>query len=84
MYGTGNIYIEYNLPANLTGKDAVIEILSIDGTMVYRTVNRIAGINSNFAWDESDRTGKHVSAGSYIVNLVAGNTKLSSRVSIVR
>ncbi len=84
MHGANNTLIEYNLPEDITGQDAVIEIYAINGDLVRREVNRIAGVNSQYAWDERDSAGKSVAAGSYIVNLTAGRTRLSSTVSIIR
>jgi hypothetical protein len=84
LKGTRSTFIEYSFPPEYVGKKASIEIYSINGASVYKSIREISGISSNFSWDEKDSSGKHVGNGTYMVKVVAGSIVLSSKLSITR
>jgi hypothetical protein len=75
----GSTFIEYRLPADMIGKTASIRIYSLQGTLVRTQSQTVRGALNHFAWDHSDLNGRTVAAGSYIVRLAAGATRLSAR-----
>lgn len=84
LHGTRSTFIEFCVPLDCVGKKAIIEIFSINGAVVYQTIRGISGISSNISWDEKDSSGKHISNGTYLITLTAGNQKMNSKVSIMR
>jgi hypothetical protein len=83
LHNVQSTYIEFNLSEQI-GKNASIEIYSINGMLLYKTLTGISGVNSHFSWDEKDSSGRHVGNGTYLITVTSGSATLSSKLSIVR
>lgn len=83
LHGAHCTFIEYVLPENYTGRDAFIEIYNLNGTQVFKTIQRVCGIRNHLSWDEKDGNGRSVASGTYLVNLLSGKTNLSTKLSVI-
>jgi hypothetical protein len=82
--GRESVFINFNLPENIVGNDALIEIFNGHGALVRKLIHQVAGSNNQLSWDVRDNHGNHVVGGMYIVKIVCGITLLSAKVSIVQ
>jgi hypothetical protein len=77
-------FIEFKLPADHIGNEAIISIFDMKGVLIRRIPRKILGVLNNFSWNEMDELGGLVSRGTYIVNLVSGTIHQASRFTISR
>jgi len=82
IHGHGSTFIEYSLPSSHAGNMAAIEIYDIKGSLVTRLSHRISGYNNHLSWDETNQSGSRVSKGVYIVHLISGAVRVSSRFAL--
>jgi hypothetical protein len=83
LRGQNSTFIEFLLPDAHLGSEASIEIFNARGALVRRIVQRVLGALNHCSWDNRDSGGVMVSAGMYIVRLVAGDVNLAAKASIV-
>jgi hypothetical protein len=77
-------FIEFKLPADRIGGEAVLSIFTVSGSLVCRMPRKILGVLNSYSWDEKDGQGRLVSKGTYVVRLESGMISQSSRFRIVR
>jgi hypothetical protein len=84
IQGHNSTFIEFTLPHNHVGRDALLELYDIKGALVRRYTQKVLGATNHFSWNNKDASGKQVSLGTYVVRLTSGNICLSSWFSTMR
>jgi hypothetical protein len=78
---TGTTFIEFTLPAENKGKEAIIGIFTLDGALVKRLNLRVLGSNNHFSWDNRSAAGRAVK-GAFVMRLECGKTRLVTHFTI--
>lgn len=84
LRGSGSTFIEYSVPHSAIGSVADIEVFTMKGDKVYGIRQQVRGVLNNWSWNEKTTAGQHVANGTYIVQVSAGNLKLSDKLSLLR
>lgn len=79
-----NTFIDFALPKDHFGKDAVLDIFDMKGARIRSFTQKVMGVRNSLSWDERDVRGRVVSKGIYVIRLSSGAARRSSQFSIVR
>jgi hypothetical protein len=79
-----NTFIEFMLPQEHVGKEAIIEIYDVKGALVRKLSRKVLGVRNNLSWDEKSERGALVSKGTYIAQLISSGKRASAPFTIVR
>ncbi len=82
LAGQGTAFIEFSLPAASKGKNAVIDIFDMKGTLVHSLKRQVAGTVNQVAWNEKTTKGRRVPSGVYMIRVTAGSVQVSDKLTV--
>ena len=84
LQGRNSTFIEFSLPKEHAGEDALIEIYDVSGALIQRITRTAQGVRNHFSWDEKNARGSLVSKGAYVIRLATGSVQASTQFAIMR
>jgi hypothetical protein len=83
LRGHGSTFIEFTLPSDDRGSEAIVEIFSLNGVLVKRLRQPVLGFRNHCSWNNRNASGAPVS-GPVVVRVRCGKTMLSARFVAAR
>jgi hypothetical protein len=81
LAGHSSTFVEFSLPPEMLGIDAIIEIVTLNGALVKKITLRVLGSNNHFSWNNRNEVGALVK-GPFVVKATCGRVLMSEKFVI--
>ncbi len=81
LAGHSTTFIEFSLPPEARGKNAILEVVTLSGALVKRRKLPVLGPNNHYSWDNRNEAGISVK-GPLVVKVTCGKSRLSAKCII--
>ncbi len=82
--GANYTFIEFGVPRDRAGNEAVIRIFDARGTTVRSMTQKVLGVANHLVWDQTNSSRAPVARGTYVVDVACGIQHMSTHFSIVK